>query len=107
MLPGITVTSLIVYYLLEWVVLEVSFMSYNQVVNQFSRIRELLVAQAAENRHRINCFAKGVGVLLGSKIFAIGMCIEFVPNIENSLILMVLCYKLLTQCLKLKIHNFA
>lgn len=105
-LPGIPVTSLTACYLLEWVVLEVSFMPYNQVVNQFSRIRELLVAQAAENRHRINCFAKEVGVL-GSKIFAIGMCMESVLNLENSLIMVVLCYKLLTQSSKLKTHNFA
>lgn len=103
MLPGITVTSFIAYYLLEWVVLEVSFMSYNQVVNQFSRIKELLVAQAAENRYRVNCFAKGVLVRKNLLL----ACLESVLNLENSLILVVLCYKLLTQSSKLKTHNFA
>jgi hypothetical protein len=34
---------------------------------------ELFVAQAAENRHRINCFAEGLGVLLGMGIAAIGI----------------------------------
>lgn len=71
-LPGIAVASLSSYYLLpEWVVIEVIFKSYNQVANQSSKMPDLFVAQAAENRHRINCFAEGV--LLGGGIFAIGM----------------------------------
>ncbi|MGB7443230.1 MAG: hypothetical protein WA919_19355 [Coleofasciculaceae cyanobacterium] len=38
-----------------------------------SGMRELSLAQAAENRHRINCFAEGVGVLLGGVIAAMGI----------------------------------
>ncbi len=38
-----------------------------------STIRELSIAEAAENRHRINCFAESVGVLLGGVITAIGI----------------------------------
>lgn len=70
-LPGITVASLSTYYLLsEWVVLEVSFKSYNQVVNQSSTMPDLFVVQAAENRHRISCFAERD--LLGGGRFTIG-----------------------------------
>jgi hypothetical protein len=36
-------------------------------------MRELSIAGAAEERHRINCFAEGVGVLLGGAITAIGI----------------------------------
>lgn len=74
-LPGISAASLSTYYLIpEWVALEASFQAYNQVAKSPSpKLPELFVAQAAENRHRINCFAEGVGVLLGSTIFAIGI----------------------------------
>ena len=74
-LPGITFVSVSTYYLLpEWVVLDASFKSYDRVAkSQSSTMRDVFIAQSAENRHRINCFAEGVGVLLGSGIFAIGM----------------------------------
>ncbi|HEY9697952.1 MAG TPA: hypothetical protein V6D10_11860 [Trichocoleus sp.] len=32
-----------------------------------------MIAGLAENRHRINCFAKGIGVLLSSAALAIGI----------------------------------
>ncbi|MCU0550208.1 MAG: hypothetical protein MUC48_12735 [Leptolyngbya sp. Prado105] len=38
-----------------------------------ARARELSVAQSAEVRHRINCFAEGLGVLLEGVIVAIGV----------------------------------
>lgn len=74
-LPGIAATILSTYFLLpEWAVLEVSYKSCQQVAKSpSSSMRELSIAQAAENRHRINCFAEGVGVLLGGVITAIGI----------------------------------
>ena len=74
-LPGIAATSLSIYYLIpEWAVLEASYKNYQMVSKSpSSTIRELSIAQAAENRHRINCFAEGVGVLLGGTIAAIGI----------------------------------
>ena len=74
-LPGIAATSLSAYYLIpEWAVLEASYKNYQMVAKSpSSTIRELSIAQAAENRHRINCFAEGVGVLLGGTIAAIGI----------------------------------
>ncbi|HEY9654166.1 MAG TPA: hypothetical protein V6C50_01625 [Crinalium sp.] len=56
----------------EWVVLGTSYQN-DQTLAQRSTasVRDLNVAQAAENRHRLNCFAEGVGVLLGGVITSI------------------------------------
>ena len=53
--------------------LEASYKNYRMVAKSpSSTIRELSIA-AAENRHRINCFAESVGVLLGGVITVIGI----------------------------------
>lgn len=75
-LPGIAASSLSTYFLLaEWAVLEANYKNYERVVKSPSStlMRELSIAQAAEERHRINCLQKGVGVLLGGAIAAIGI----------------------------------
>ncbi|MGJ5675816.1 MAG: hypothetical protein ACR9NN_19725 [Nostochopsis sp.] len=74
-LPGVTFSSISVYYLFpEWVTLDAAHKNYQQVAKSPSvKVGDLLVAEAAENRHRINCFAEGVGVLLGGVIAAIGI----------------------------------
>jgi hypothetical protein len=74
-LPGIAATSLSAYYLFpEWTALEASYNAYAKVAKSPSAtMQELFIAQAAENRHRINCFAEGVGILLGGIISAIGI----------------------------------
>ncbi|MFB2981975.1 hypothetical protein [Microseira sp. BLCC-F43] len=74
-LPGLAATSLSAYYLFpEWKALEASFKSYEKLAKSpAATIEQLSIAQAAENRHRINCFAEGVGVLLGGVILAIGI----------------------------------
>lgn len=74
-LPGFAASALSAYYLLpEWVALE-RHHTYYQTLSQSpsSTMRDLSIAQAAENRHRINCLAEGVGVLLGGIIAAIGI----------------------------------
>ncbi|BAZ67320.1 MAG: hypothetical protein KME28_28015 [Pelatocladus maniniholoensis HA4357-MV3] len=74
-LPGVAFSSISVYYLFpEWVTLDAVHKNYQQVVKSPSvKVSDLLVAEAAENRHRINCFAEGVGVLLGGVIAVIGI----------------------------------
>jgi hypothetical protein len=74
-LPGVAFSGVSIYYLLpEWAVLDAAYKNYQQVAKSPSAtMRDLLVAEAAENRHRINCFAEGVGVLLGGVITAIGI----------------------------------
>ena len=36
-------------------------------------VQQLLIAKAAEDRHRINCFTEGIGVLGGWGVAAIGI----------------------------------
>lgn len=74
-LPGAVFTGISTYYLFpEWVVLDNSYQNYQKLAQvPTSSVRELNVAQAAETRHRLNCFAEGVGVLSGGVIVAIGI----------------------------------
>ena len=74
-LPGFGASAISAYYLLpEWTALENSHQNFQRVAqSRASNERDLLIAQAAENRHRINCFAEGVGILLGGGITAIGI----------------------------------
>ncbi|MEQ8970784.1 MAG: hypothetical protein RIE73_10360 [Coleofasciculus sp. C1-SOL-03] len=74
-LPGFAASALSAYYLVpEWVELERHHIYYQKLSQSpSSTMRDLSIAQAAENRHRINCFAEGVGVLLGGIIAAIGI----------------------------------
>jgi hypothetical protein len=86
-LPGIATTGICVYYLFpEWAALDAAYQRYERVAKSPTRkIEDLAIAQAAENRHRINCFAEGVGALLGIAIMSIGihgMCT--LPKSETS-----------------------
>ncbi|MBW4622077.1 MAG: hypothetical protein KME17_22330 [Cyanosarcina radialis HA8281-LM2] len=86
-LPGIATTGICVYYLFpEWAALDASYQRHERVAKSPTReIEDLAIAQAAENRHRINCFAEGVGALLGIAIMSIGihgMCT--IPKSETS-----------------------
>jgi hypothetical protein len=74
-LPGFGALAISAYYLLpDWTALDHSHRNYQNVVQSpSSSDRDLLIAQSAENRHRINCFAEGVGVLLAGVIMAIGI----------------------------------
>jgi len=74
-LPGFAASAASAYYLFpEWIALEAAYQSYQELSQSpSSTIRDLSIAQAAEQRHRVNCFAEGVGVLLGGVIVAIGI----------------------------------
>lgn len=73
-LPGLAAVGISGYYVLpEWVMLERSHQNFQTLAAKGQGLRELTIAQAAETRHRINCFAEGVGVLLGGIIFSIGV----------------------------------
>ncbi len=74
-LPGLVLAGISLYYLLpEWIALEASYQYYNRVANSpLSTMSDLFVAEATQNVHRINCFAEGVGVLMGVAIAAIGI----------------------------------
>jgi hypothetical protein len=74
-LPGIATTTISLYYMFpEWKALDASFQKYTQVAKSpNSKVQDLSIAQAAENRHRINCFAEGIGAILGLVIVSIGV----------------------------------
>ena len=73
-LPGLGAIGLSGYYLFpEWAALDRSVRNYQTLVVQGRDLRELSIASTAETRHRINCFAEGVGVLLGGILCSIGV----------------------------------
>lgn len=74
-MPGVATAGIGLYYLFpEWAVLDNSYRNYAKIAKlKTTTINELSIAQAAENRHRINCFAEGVGVLLGGIMAGIGI----------------------------------
>lgn len=74
-LPGAAFSGSSAYFLFpDWAMLTVSHQNYQKLAaSPNSSLRDLAIAEAAENRHRINCFAEGVGALLGGVIFSIGI----------------------------------
>ena len=73
--PGAFFAAISAYTLFpDWAQLQVSNQRYIELANRPGvSATALMIAGAAEDRHRINCFAEGVGVLLGSTILAIGI----------------------------------
>jgi hypothetical protein len=72
--PGLGAIIISTFYLFpEWAALDRSYRNYEQLSRSGAGVRELSIAQSAEVRHRINCFAEGIGVLLGGVIVAIGV----------------------------------
>jgi len=71
---GLGAIALCVFFLFpEWSALDRSYHNYQMLAKSGADLRELSIAQAAENRHRINCFAEGIGVLLGGIMVSIGV----------------------------------
>jgi hypothetical protein len=72
--PGLGAIAISTFYLFpEWAALDKSYQNYQKLATSGAVVRDLSIAQAAENRHRINCFAEGVGVLLGGIMVSIGV----------------------------------
>jgi len=74
-LPGAAFMGISTYDLFpEWDTLGKSVQNYQKLAQApGSSVRDLSVAQAAEHRHRLNCFAEGIGVLLGGVIVSVGI----------------------------------
>ncbi|HEY9893220.1 MAG TPA: hypothetical protein V6D37_15715 [Candidatus Sericytochromatia bacterium] len=74
-LPGLSASAISAYYLLpEWAALDVAYQRYRQVIKSpSSTMKDVLIAETAQDIHRINCFAEGVGLLLGGVILSIGI----------------------------------
>jgi hypothetical protein len=61
------------YTLLDWAALNAHYVRFEKLVMSSADMRSLFIAEAQQNAFRINCFADGVGVLLGGLIAAIGI----------------------------------
>jgi hypothetical protein len=74
-LPGAAFSASSTYFLFpDWAKLTASHQNYQKLTaTPDSTLRDLAIAEAAETRHRLNCFAEGIGVLLGSVIVSIGI----------------------------------
>lgn len=74
-LPGLSASAISAYYLLpEWAALDAAYQRYRQVIKSpSSTMKDVLIAETAQDIHRINCFAEGVGLLLGGVILSIGI----------------------------------
>ncbi|MEG3842154.1 hypothetical protein [Microcoleus sp. herbarium14] len=74
-LPGFSASAVCAYYLMpEWAALTASYQNYRRISESPSASeKEILIAKTAQEIHRINCFAEGVGLLLGGIIVSIGI----------------------------------
>jgi hypothetical protein len=73
-LPGAATVVVSGYFLLQdWAALNAAFVRFQQESRSAADLRAIFVAEAQQNLHRINCFAEGVGVLLGAILAAIGI----------------------------------
>ncbi len=74
-LPGFLVSAVCAYYLIpEWAALTASYQNYRRVSESpAAGEKEILIAKTAQEIHRINCFAEGVGFLLGGIMVSIGI----------------------------------
>lgn len=73
-LPGLAAVIVCGYYLFsDWTALNAAFARFERVAASGADLRSLFVAQSLQQSFRINCFADGVGVLLGAILGAIGL----------------------------------
>jgi hypothetical protein len=73
-LPGLAAAGVSGFFLQrDWSALTAAFARLEQVVHSGGDARAVLVAQGFDQVYRLNCFADGVGVLLGMLIAAVGI----------------------------------
>lgn len=61
------------YVLQDWAALRRAFSAFETIVAQNKDLRAVTVTNAQQMTYRMNCFADGVGFLLGSVITSIGI----------------------------------
>jgi hypothetical protein len=88
-LPGFLASGVCAYYLIpEWAALTASYQNYRRVSESPSATDiQISIARTAQEVHRINCFAEGVGLLLGGIIVSIGIqgiCLLPQKNIDGN-----------------------
>ncbi|MGV3722304.1 MAG: hypothetical protein ACO1SX_15465 [Actinomycetota bacterium] len=72
--PGVAAILVCGFYLFsDWAALNVAFARFERVASEGGDLRALFLAQSLDQVYRINCFADGVGVMLGAVLTAIGV----------------------------------
>lgn len=73
-IPGAAVSIVCIHYaLLDWRQLQIAYRHFHELAGGNAGMRELFVAESAQNIHRINLFADGVWAILGAILAAIGI----------------------------------
>lgn len=71
---GLTASLVSGYYVFQdWAALNMYYARFEKLVMSSAEMRSLFIAEANQNVFRVNCFADGVGVLLGAMLSAIGV----------------------------------
>lgn len=71
---GVLVVVVCAYHLAQdWAALQTAQASFERLSAGGADLRALFVADARQTIHRTNCFAEGVGLLLGAILAAIGV----------------------------------
>jgi hypothetical protein len=74
LLPDVAAVLVSGFYLFsDWAALNSAFARFEGAVGRNADLRTLFIAQSLQQSFRINCFADGVGVLLGAILVAIGL----------------------------------
>lgn len=73
-LAGVLVVAVCAFYLAhDWAALQSAQINFERVSASNADLRVLFIAEARQSIHRTNCFAEGVGLLLGAILAAIGL----------------------------------
>jgi hypothetical protein len=71
---GVLVMATSGYYLLQdWAALRTAYARFERLMGGSADLRALFIAEAQQDAFRINCFAEGIGVLMGAILVAIGL----------------------------------
>ena len=73
-LLGVLAVVVCAYYLVgDWRILDSAYPEFQRVAAGRPGLQDLFLAYARQDVHRMNCFADGVGLLLGALIAAVGV----------------------------------
>ena len=71
---GLLAAGASAYYVFQdWAALNSFYAKFQSLIMSDASMRSLFIAEANQNAFRINCFADGLGVLLGGILAAIGI----------------------------------
>jgi hypothetical protein len=71
---GLFAVAVSTHYLFEdWAALNAAWARFEKLAMSAADLRSIVIADARQNAFRTNCFADGVGVLLGGILAAVGL----------------------------------